>query len=298
MKRREFITLVGGGAVAWPLAARAQQPERRIGVLMSASEADPEYQGYVAAFREQLQKFGWIEGRNLRIDYRWRALDPESRQRFAMECVALQPDLILAQSTPTTASLLAQTRTIPVIFASAGDPVGDGFVTSLSRPGGNATGFINMESSIAGKWLELLKEVAPHVRRVAFLFNPTTAPGGGSYYLGPFKAAAVSFALETIAAPLRDTSGLEAIISAQAREPDSGLVMMSDAFLLIHRAQVASLAARYRLPAVYPYRQFAEVGGLLSYGNDLLDNYRRAGAYADRLEVPPMLLARADEVIE
>ena len=189
IRRREFITLLGGAAAAWPLAARAQQAERtrRVAVLMSASDSDPEYRGYVAAFRDELRKLGWSEGRNVRFDYRWGALDADVRQRLAKESVALQPDLILAQSTPTAVSLLRETRSIPVIFASAGDPVGDGFVENLAHPGGNATGFINMEASIAGKWLELLKEVAPDVTRVGFLFNPATAPGAGNYYMGPFR---------------------------------------------------------------------------------------------------------------
>jgi ABC-type uncharacterized transport system substrate-binding protein len=255
--------------------------------------------------------------------------DVESMQRFAKDLVAQQPDLILTQNTPTTAAVLQQTRTIPVIFANVSDPVGSGFVASLPRPGGNATGFITTEASIAGKWLELLKEIAPRVSRVAFLFNPATAPGGGYYYSGPFKAAAASFAMEANAAPVHDTSGIESVISAQAREPNGGLVVMSDAFPLVHRAHVTSLAARYRLPAVYPFRQFAEAGGLLSYGNDLVDNFRRAAVYADRifkgarpgelpvqvpvkfelvinlktakalgLDVPFLLQQRADEVIE
>ena len=189
-------------------------------------------------------------------------------QRFAKELVALQPDLILSQSTPTTAALLQQTRTIPIIFAIVADPVGSGFVASFPRPGGNVTGFTTIEPTMAGKWLELLKEIAPRVTRVAFLFNPATAPYA-EYYLNPFKAAAASFAVEAIAAPVRDTSELESVIAAQAREPNGGLIVMPDAFMIAHRAEITSLAARYRLPAVYPYRFFAELGGLLSYGSDL-----------------------------
>jgi putative ABC transport system substrate-binding protein len=319
-----------GGATAWPLATRAQQPDgvRRIGVLMGYAESDPEAQAWVAAFREALQKLGWTESRNIRIDTRWAAADPAAMQRFATELVALQPDLILSANTPTTAALLQQTRTIPIIFAGISDPVGSGFVASFPRPGGNVTGFVNLEGSMSGKWLDLLKEIAPRVARVAFLFNPATAPYA-EYYLNPFKAAAASFAVEVIAAPVRDMSELESVIAAQAREPNGGLVVMPDVFLNVHRAEVTSLAARYRLPAVYSRRFFTEVGGLLSYGNDQVDIYRRAATYADRilkgakpselpvqapvkfelvinmktakalgLDVPVQLQRRADEVIE
>jgi putative tryptophan/tyrosine transport system substrate-binding protein len=329
VRRREFITLLGGAAVAWPLAARAQQPEmRRIGVLMSLAESDPEAQARVAAFRKGLQTLGWAEGRNVRIDIRWAASDATLMQRFAKELIALQPDLILSHNTPTTASLLQQTRTIPIVFVVVSDPVGSGFVASFPQPGGNVTGFTNIEPTMAGKWLELLKEIAPSVARVALLFNPATAPYA-EYYLGPFKAAAASLALEMIAAPVRDTSELESAIAAQARAPNGGLVVMTDSFLVAHRAEITSLAARYHLPAVYPFRFFVELGGLLSYGNDLFDSFRRAATYADRilkgatpnelpvqapvqfnlvinlktakalgLDVPPTLIARADEVIE
>ena len=207
MQRREFITLLGATAAAWPLAARAQQVERMrlIGVLVGYAESDREGQAFIAAFREGLQKLGWMEGRNIRIDFRWvAASDVKSMQPFAKEVVALRPDLILTSSTPTTAALLEQTRTIPIIFANLVDPVGSGFVASLPRPGGNVTGFINMEPTMAGKWLELLKQIAPRVNRVAFLFNPATAPYA-EYFLNPFKAAAASFAVEAIAAPVRDS---------------------------------------------------------------------------------------------
>jgi putative ABC transport system substrate-binding protein len=330
VRRREFITLLGGAAAAWPLAARAQQRDRmrHIGVLMGYAESDREGQTFVAAFREGLQKLGWAEDRNIRIDFRWAASDVESMQRFAKELVALQPDLILSNNTPTTAALLQQTRIIPIVFASTVDPVGSGFVASLPRPGGNVTGFINMEDSMAGKWLELLKEIAPRVNRVAFLFNPATAPFA-EYFLNPFKAAARSFALEAIAAPVRDSSELESVVAAQAREPDGGLIVMNEDFTIAHRKEIVSLAARYRLPAIYPFRFFAELGGLLSYGVDLTDNFRRAAPYADRilngaspselpvqapvkfelvvnlkaakalgLDVPLLLQQRADEVLE
>jgi ABC-type uncharacterized transport system substrate-binding protein len=329
MNRREFITLLGGAA-AWPLAARAQQAERMrlIGVLMAYAESDPEGQAWVAAFRERLQKLGWAEGRNIRIAARWATPDVEAMQRFAKELVALQPDLILSQSTPTTAALLRHTRTIPIIFANIADPVGSGFVASFPRPGGNATGFVLFEPTMAGKWLELLKEIAPHVNRVAFLFNPATATYF-EYYTNPFKAAAASFGVEAIAAPVHDRSELESAFAAQAREPNGSLIVLPDSFLNAHSVEITSLAARYRLPAVYPYRLYIKVGGLLSYGNDVFDNYRRAAGYVDRilkgekpgelpvqapvkfelvlnlkiakdlgLTVPPSLLARADEVIE
>jgi putative ABC transport system substrate-binding protein len=330
MKRREFITLVGGAAAAWPLAVHAQQGDRvrRIGMLMGFAESDSQAQAYVAAFREGLQKLGWADGRNIRIDTRWVALDAEATQRFAKELVALQPDLILSHNTPTTAALLQQTRTIPIIFANVADPVGSGFVASFPRPGGNVTGFNVSEPTLAGKLLELLKEIAPRIARVAMLFNPATATYA-EYWLNPFKAAAASFAVEAITASVRDMSELESVVAAQAREPNTGLVVMPDGFLIAQRAEVASLAARHRLPAVYPFRFFAELGGLLSYGVDLTDNFQRAAIYADRilkgakpselpvqapvkfelvinlktanalgLDVPLHLQQRADEVIE
>ena len=249
---------------------------------MAYAESDPEGQVWIAAFREGLQKLGWAESRNIRIDYRWGASDVELMQRFAKELVALQPDLILTQTTLTTVSVLQQTRTIPIVFANVADPISSGFVASFPRPGGNVTGFTLFEPTIASKWLELLKEIAPRVNRVAFLFNPATAPYA-EYYLNSFKSAASSFAMEAIAAPVHDTSTLETAIVLQAREPNGGLIAMPDIFLTARRAEITSLAARYRLPAVYPYRFFAEVGGLLSYGNDPPDNFRRAATYVDRI---------------
>jgi putative tryptophan/tyrosine transport system substrate-binding protein len=284
MRRRELIALIVGTAAVWPFATGAQQLEvvRRIGVLMGFAESDREGQTFVAAFRESLQKLGWVEGRNIRIDYRWTALDKELIQRFAKELVALQPDLILTQSTPATAELLQQTRTIPIVFALVADPIGSGFVMSFPKPGGNITGFVTMEPTVAGKWLDLLKETAPRVARVAMLFNPATAPYA-EYWLNPFKAAAASFAVQAIAAPIRGTSELESVIAAQAHEPNGGLIVMPDTFTTEHRSEITSLAARYRLPAVYPYRVFTESGGLLSYGDDLTDNFRRAASYVDRI---------------
>jgi putative ABC transport system substrate-binding protein len=287
IRRREWIILaLGGAAVAWSLAARAEQqadPVRRIGVLMGFAEGDPEAQAFVAAFRKRLEEFGWAEGRNIRIDIRWATSgDAESMLRFAGELAASRPELVLSSSTPTTAALLQQTRTLPIIFALASDPVGSGFVASLPRPGGNVTGFTHTEPTMASKWLELLKEIAPPVARVAFLFNSATAPYA-EYYLKPFKAAAPSFAVEAIAAPVHDTSELESVVTAQARGPNSGLIVMPDDFTFTHRVEIISLAARYRLPTVYPFRFFAELGGLLSYGVDLTDNFRRAAIYADRI---------------
>ncbi|MFL5143819.1 MAG: ABC transporter substrate-binding protein [Microvirga sp.] len=326
MRRREILAGLGAAA-AWPHGARAQQP-RRIGVLMGYAESDPEAQVWVAAFRDGLQKLGWAQGHNVRIDIRWAKADAGSMQRFAEELVALKPELVLSSSTASTAALLERTRATPIIFGIVADPIGSGFVASLARPGGNVTGFTNLEPTLASKWLELLKEVAPRVRRAALVFNPAAAPYV-EYYLQPFKAAAASLAVEPIAAPVRDASELEAVISAQAREPNTGLVAMPEAFLNAHRAEITSLAARHRLPAIYPYRFFADIGGLLSYGTDLSDNFRRAATYADRimrgekpgdlpvqapvkfelvinlktakalgLDVPLHLQQRADEVIE
>src|ERR1700737_126902 len=238
MRRRDFIKVIAGAAAASPLAAHAQQPERmrRIDVLMAYAESDPDGQAFVAAFREGLQKLGWTESRNIRIDTRWATADAELMQRFAREIVELRPDLILTQNTPTTAAMLQQTRSIPIIFATGSDPVGSGFVASFARPGGNVTGFIDMEASLASKWLGLLKEIAPRVARVAFLFHPATAPFA-EYYLNPFKAAAASFGVDAVIASVRDRSELESLISAQAREPNGGLVVMTDSFTSTHRAE-------------------------------------------------------------
>ena len=275
------------------------------------------------------EKLGWTEGRNTRIDIRWASpADAESIQRFAKELVALQPDLIISSSTPITAALLQQTHTIPTIFPALSDPVGSGFVASFSRPGGNVTGLNFSEPTQAGKWVELLKEIAPRVGRVAMLFNPASA-AYAEFWLKPFEAAAAVFAMQAISAPVRNESELDSVIAAQAREPNSGLIAMPDSFTASYRREIISLADRYRLPAVYPYRFFAEMGGLLSYGADLVDNYRRVATYVDRvlkgenpselpvqapvkfelvinlktaralgLTVPDKLLALADEVIE
>jgi putative tryptophan/tyrosine transport system substrate-binding protein len=329
MRRREFLGVLGSAA-AWPVVARAQQagPVRRIGILMGGAESDPEGQSSVAAFREGLRKLGWMEGSNSEIDIRWAAADVESMKRFAKELVTLQPDLILTSSTPATAAMLQQTRTIPVVFVIVADPVGSGFVASLPRPGGNATGFTPIVGSLGGKWVELLKEIAPQVGRVMLLFNPPTATFVEGY-LNPFKAAAASFGAEAIVAPIKDMPALESLLTSEAREPSTGLVVIPDAFTILHRTEITALAARYHVPAIYWSRSFAEVGGLISYGPDVVGEYRRAALYADRilkgskpselpvqtpvklelvvnlktakalgLAAPPSLLAQADEVIE
>jgi putative tryptophan/tyrosine transport system substrate-binding protein len=320
-----------GSAVAWPLAAGAQQGGgmSRIGVLMINPESDPEGQTWVRVFREEIQQLGWTEGRNIKMDIRWATPgDQEAMRRLAKELVSQQPDLILSQGTPSTVALLKETRTIPIIFGITADPIGSGFVASFERPGGNATGFIVTEPTISGKWVELLKEIAPRIARVAILFNPTTATYS-EYWLKSFKEAAASFALEAIEASVRNRGDLDSAVAAQAIQPNGGMVVMPDPFTQVHRAEITSLAVRYRIPAIASNRSFTEVGGLLTYGADLADNFRRAAIYADRilkgakpselpvqapvkfelvinmktaralgLTVPPTLLALANEVIE
>jgi putative ABC transport system substrate-binding protein len=285
MRRRDFITL-GGAAIAWPLAARAQQAGgiRRIGVLTTFGDNDALAQGWDGAFRKGLDELGWHDGRNVRIDHRWAAGDADRLRAFAKEIVALQPDVIFAVTTPTVAALLRETRALPIVFAQVSDPVGLGFVASLARPGGNVTGFtnINIESSIGGKWLELLKEIAPAVRRVAMIYNPPTASFAG-YDLRPFEAAGPAYGIQASAAAVHSDADIENAIEALAREPGGGFVVLPDTFTGMHRDQIVSLAARYRLPAVYPFRWFAEIGGLLSYGIDSGDMFRRAASYVDRI---------------
>jgi putative tryptophan/tyrosine transport system substrate-binding protein len=298
-----------------------------MGLLVGNAE-DHDLQSWVAALREELAKLGWTEGRNIEIDIRWAGADVEAMKRFAKELVALQPDLILSQNTPAAAALLQETRTIPIVFVMVADPVGSGFVASLPRPGGNATGFTPIVSSLGGKWVELLKEIAPRVARATLLFNPPTATFIQGY-LGPFKAAAASLGVEAIVAPVNDMPELQSHVTTQAREPNSGLVVIPDAFTQHHIAEISELAVRYRMPAIYWSRSFTEIGGLISYGPYLVDEFRRAASYVDRilkgekpsdlpvqapvkfelvinlntakalgLDVPPTLLARADEVIE
>ena len=315
LRRRQFITLLGGAAV-WPFAARAQQPERmrRIGVLMNLAAADPEGQA-------------WTDSRNVRIETRWSAGDPERARAYVAELVALAPDVILADGGTTVGPLLNATRTVPVVFVNVTDPVGGGFVESLARPAGNATGFTLFEYSISVKWLELLKEMSPRVKRVAVLRNPALASGGGQ--LGAIQTAAPSLGVDLRPVDVREASEIERGIGAFARSSNAGLIVTANTLADLHRELIISLAARHRLPAVYPFRYYVTSGGLVSYGPDLVDPYRRAAGYVDRilkgekpadlpvqaptkyelvinlktakalgLTVPPTLLARADEVIE
>ncbi len=329
MRRREVIGLIGGAA-AWPLEARAEQAGgvRRVGVLMVESDALGQSH-HLKLFVQKLQELGWTDGRNVHIEVRLTGTDAERIQKFAKELVALQPDVITTNSTPGTAAVRRETRSIPVVFAIVSDPIGEGFVASLARPGGNITGFINYEGSIAGKWLDLLKEIDPRVVRAAGLFNPDAAPGGASYFLRPFEVAARSLAITSLATPVRNDADIEAAIAALGREPGGGLVMMADSFMGSHRARLIEQAARNKVPAVYPFRAASADGGLLSYGPDFSDFYLRQGSCVDRilrgakpdelpvqvpikfelvvnlrtakklgLELPATLLGRADEVIE
>jgi putative ABC transport system substrate-binding protein len=329
VKRREFITLVGGAAASWPVGARAQQPERmqRIGVLLSTAADDPESSARTASFLKGLQQLGWIEGRNLRIDIRWAAGDAELYRKYAAELVALAPDVILASSSPTVAALQAATRTVPIVFAHAVDPVGAGFVDSLARPGGNATGFVLFEYGISAKWLELLKEIAPALKRVAVLRDSTTAAGMGQF--GAIQSVAPSFGMEVNPVSLRDPGEIERGITAFAASPNGGLIITAAPLGTLYRELIIALAARHKLPAIYSSRFFAADGGLVYYGPDLTDQYRRAAGYVDRIlkgekpanlavqaptkyelainlktaralgiTVPPSVLARADEVID
>src|SRR6516225_4105386 len=281
MRRRDFISFLGSAA-AWPLAARAQQARqmRRIAVLTSSDEADREAQSWIAAFREELQKLGWAEGRNIEIDIRWANTNIDSMARYAKELVTLQPDLILTSSTPATGVMLQHTRTIPIVFVLVADPVGSRFVASLPQPGGNATGFTPIVGSLGGKWVELLREVAPRVGRVNLMYNPTAATFIGAFQ-SSYKAAAASIGMETHAAPVGDMHEIELLISTS--EATSGLVMIPDAFTVTHQAEITALAVRHRVPVVSWSRSFAELGGLISYGPVLIDEYRRAASYVDRI---------------
>ena len=331
MRRREFIALFGGAAAAWPLAARGLEPDhaRRVGMLIGYAENDPETQARLAAFRQGLEQLGWTEGRNVRIDYCFAPTGPDQARQLAQELVALRPDILVGNSTPATAALMHETRTIPVVFVGVSDPLGSGFVAGIARPGGNATGFTNFEPSLIGKWLELLKKIAPGIARAAVIFNPKTAPGEGSFFMGPFDSIARSLGVEPIAARVSDPAEIASAVTAIGREPGGSLIVMPDAFTTVHRQLIILLAARHALPAIYPYRYQAVDGGLLSYGVDTVDLLRRAAPYVDRilkgekpkdlpvqaptkyelvinvrtakalgLDLPPALLAGADEVIE
>src|SRR5262245_17448114 len=283
LKRREFITLLGGSAAAWPLAARAQQAERvrRIGVLLPAAPDDAEVQSWVGAFLQGLAQSGWITGRNIRIETRWTKFDPEDTRKYAAELVALAPDAILATGNSTVGPLLRLTRTIPVVFPLATDPVASGLVESLARPGGNATGFMSFEVSVSAKWLELLKEIAPGLKRVAVLRTLATAVGPGQF--GAIQTVAPSLGVELRPIDTHDAEQIERAVVAFASEPNSGLIATTGGGVLNNRELIVALAARHRLPAIYAYREHVMSGGLMSYGLDNLDQFRRAAGYVDRI---------------
>jgi putative ABC transport system substrate-binding protein len=284
MRRRDFIAGLGVAAV-WPVVAQAQQGERvrRIGVLMQLNENDPLSKSIVSAFTRTLADLGWTEGRNVRMEVRWAADNVDRMRALAKELVDLQPDVILASNTPATSALQQETRMIPIVFSTVSDPVGEGFIASVSRPGGNITGFINLEPSMGGKWLQLLKEIAPGVNQAAIIFNPDMPGGGGSYYLSAFKEAARSLKVEPITAPVHNDVEIEAAIIALGREPGGGLVVPADTFAGNHRALIIFMAARNNIPAVYYLSTFVRDGGLLSYGPDVVDIFRRSASYVDRI---------------
>jgi putative tryptophan/tyrosine transport system substrate-binding protein len=328
MQRRDFITLLGGAAAAWPLATHAQQPERvrRIGVLRGGAD-DERGQAVLAAFLQGLQQLGWTDGRNVRIDIRWPAGNADDARKYATELVALAPDVIFTSGSASVAPLLQATRTVPIVFASVVDPVGAGFVESLARPGGNATGFLQFEYSLSGKWLEVLKQIAPGVARVAVLRDAALTGGVGQFAV--IQSVAPSVGIEVSPVNVRDAGEIERAITAFARFANGGLIVTGSTLSLVHRDLIIMLAARHKLPAVYFQRTFVTAGGLISYGADPVDQYRRAAGYVDRilkgenpadlpvqaptkyelvinlktakamsLNIPPALLARADEVIE
>jgi putative tryptophan/tyrosine transport system substrate-binding protein len=283
MRRREFIT--GLGAAAWPLVARAQRGEgvRHVGVLLPLSEDDPYEKAMLSAFNRGLAELGWNSGRNLRMDVRYTANDLDRARLYAKELVGLQPDVILADSTPQTDALQRETRTIPIVFVAVSDPVGSGFVASLPRPGGNLTGFSNQDSTLAGKWVELLTEISPPRNRIAVMFNPETAPFVRSYYLPAFEAAARHFNVEPIVAAVRSDAEIETAIASLGGEPGGSLVLMPDGFITYHRALIIGVAARHNLPTIHQSSSIPRNRGLLSYGPDLADLRYRAAAYVDRI---------------
>jgi putative tryptophan/tyrosine transport system substrate-binding protein len=283
--RREFILAFGGAAVAWPIAAGAQQSSRmrRMGLLVGYAENDSEAQAHIAALRATLQKLGWTANHDIQINERWASGDVDKMHRNAAELVRLNPDVIVGVSVSVVVALRNETRSIPIVFTRVSDPIGSGLVETLSHPNGNATGFTNFEASMGSKWLELLKEIVPGVKRVAIVFNPETAARGGSFYLGSFEAAAASLAVTPIEAPVHNVGDIESALSALASEPNGGVVVMPDAFTPVHRGLIITLTARYRLPAVYPFRFFATSGGLMSYGVNVMEQFPRAAAYVDRI---------------
>jgi len=284
LRRRELISLLGGMAAAWPLTARAQPPERmrRIGMLFGIAN-DQETRARTAAFEQNLSQLGWIVGQNIRIDYRYATGEVERMRSLARELIDLRPDVIVAHSTPVTAAVMEATRTLPIVFVVVADPVGSGFVASVPRPGGNVTGFTNLDAMITGKLLTILKEIMPNVTRVALMFNPDTVASGGLYYSRPFEAAAPAFGITPVIAEVREPAAIERIMSSLGEQPGSGMIMMPDNFTTVHRELIIALAARHRLPTIYPYRYFAEAGGLMSYGVDAVDLFRRAPSYVDRI---------------
>ena len=327
MRRREFITLLGSVAAALPLAAHAQQADRirRVGVLVNRVADDLEEQARLAAFRQRLQELGWTEGRNVRISYRWAADDANRSRTYAAELVALAPDVILAASSQNVAALQQTATIVPIVFANIVDPVGAGFVARLARPGGNTTGFTAFEYSLSGKWFELFREIAPNFTRIAILRDPATAAGIGQFAV----IQAMAFGAELSPISVRDGGEIERAVAAFAREPNGGLIVTASSAAGVHRELIIGLAARHGLPAVYPFRAFVTSGGLISYGPDPTDQFRRAAGYVDRilkgekaadlpvqaptkyelainlktakalgLTMSPSLLARADEVIE
>ena len=334
MRRRDFMAVLGGAVVPsilWRSAACAQDggEPRRVGVLSSLGESDPEARSMAASFHRALQEAGWIDGRNVRIEHRWAAGSVERLEAFAKELVGWRANVIVAHTTPSVIALRKETATIPIVFAQISDPIGAGFIANVARPGGNITGFSNFEASIGSKWIELLKETAPGVMRGAILFNPETAPYVGRYYQGPFEAAARSFGVQPSASPVRSGAEIASALAALQGEPPGGLIVMPDTFNIVHRQQIIELAARHRVPAIYPYGFAVREGGLISYGVDPVDLFRRAAGYVDRvlkgakaaelpmqapvkfellinlktanalaLKIPQTLLATADNVIE
>ncbi|HEU0156181.1 MAG TPA: ABC transporter substrate-binding protein [Stellaceae bacterium] len=331
MRRRDLLAAAAAATALKGMSSSAQTPQGvgRVGMLIGYAEKDPETQARLSAFREGLARLGWTEGGNIHIDYRFSAANPAEAGTFAKELVALHPDVLVGNSTPSTAALLHETHIIPIVFVGVSDPIGSGFAASIAHPGGNCTGFSNFEPSLMGKWLEMLKEIAPGVRRAAVLFNPKTAPGGGAFFLGPFEPLARSFAVEPIAASVADAAGIAVVFASVGREPGGSVIVMPDAFNTVHRKLIIERAAANRVPTIYPYHYQVVEGGLLAYGVDTVDLLRRAAPYVDRilkggkpadlpvqaptkfelvinlktakalgLKIPPLLLAQADELIE
>jgi putative tryptophan/tyrosine transport system substrate-binding protein len=283
MRRREFITLLGGAAT-WPLAARAQQPERlrRVGMLIGYAEEDREVRARVSAFEQALKELGWTSGRNVQFTYRWERGDAERMRVYAAELMGLAPDVVLTATTSALAALRRETLTAPIVFVNVTDPVGSGFVASLARPGGNITGFSSFEPLMGGKWVQLLKEIAPRATRITLISNPDTDPQT-RFYSSSIEVAATSLSVKLIATPVHDSAEIESAIAALGRDTSSGLIVLSGLFTFAHRELIVRLADRYRVPAVYPYREFVESGGLLSYGVDLAAQFRQAAPYVDRI---------------